>query len=90
MTELSLILASLFTVYLALVLPLRGPWSYRRFLKRIAINPVRRARVYLLMMAEAWFQLIVVGIVALLGSLSVSTFGLRAPYYEWLPILLNL
>jgi uncharacterized protein len=87
MTNLSLGVASFFVFYLVFISTVLGYWSYQRTMKKMALNPVRRGRLYLLTIAEVWLRLVVVGIIALLSAVPFSTFGLRVPNYEWLNAL---
>lgn len=79
MNGLALITASLFTLYIGLVLPLLGKKRYQKFLKEVTINPDVRSRYYLRILLNQWSMVIVVGIIMLLGSVSPSMLGLQTP-----------
>lgn len=79
MAVLSLIVASLFAVYVTLVRPLLSRRRYQKFLREVAANPALRTRYYLKILVEQWLWLVVIGVILLLGSVVPSTLGLRAP-----------
>ena len=84
MAESSQIVASLLAFYLIFVMPLFGPWRYRRFQRRMARGLDGRVRYYRWMIATQWLRLMLVGIVAFLGAVPLSMFGLDVPDYGWL------
>lgn len=79
MIQLSLLLASLFTLYIGFVYPFIGYRNYQILLRKVAVDPAARSRFYRLNMVNKWLWLIVIGIILLLGSVPLSTLGLQAP-----------
>jgi membrane protease YdiL (CAAX protease family) len=79
MAALSLIVATLFVLYVTLVRPLLSRKRYQKFLRDVVANPALRTRYYLRILGEQWLWLVVIGAIVLLGSVPPSTLGLRAP-----------
>lgn len=83
----SLIIASLFTLYVGLVLPLLGRRRYQAFLREIAVDPTARSRYYRRrLIINKWLWLVVISILLLFGFAPISTLGLQAPA-SWGPTL---
>jgi uncharacterized protein len=79
MAALSLIIASLFVLYVMLVRPLLRRKQYQKFRREVVANPALRSRYYLRSVGVQWLWLVVIGVIMLLGSVPPSTLGLREP-----------
>lgn len=88
MVTLTLTIASLFIIYVMLIQPVLRRKRYQEFLQQVRTNPALRSPYYLNILSAKWLWVAMVGVILLLGSVQLSTIGLRAPddwtYTLWL------
>ncbi|GCE19361.1 CPBP family intramembrane glutamic endopeptidase [Dictyobacter kobayashii] len=88
MSNVALILSSLFTLYIGIVRPLLSRRRYQKFKEAVVNHPTLRTRYYRRILVEPWLWLVVIGIILQLDSAPLSVLGLKTPDDWTLTILL--